>query len=297
VDNGPIVRMASCAAATPPREVGHEIDSRDRPRISQSQDFDALRRTELQTKQPPKGTEAGKERNHMEHKWLGLSPWGNTQDRVSERGNGGANGKAETENHAPRVAPPIRKTSADPAREGGASFQVELLPMADIYRAAGIMSPRRGYSINKVVEMLNSEHIRGLSKELKRAAVLMALNAAGVLTGEVLQDAKARQHALDAYESEQKKQVEAEWARKEEENVQIEAELERVKAQYMARISRNLDGVAREKATFTTWLAMKQQECQSISEAAELCLKSTAPEPPSVSPSDVSMVGASAKPV
>jgi hypothetical protein len=51
----------------------------------------------------------------------------------------------------------------------------------DIYSAAGITNPRGGYSVNKVVDMLHSEHIRGLSTEMmKRAAVLMALDAAGV---------------------------------------------------------------------------------------------------------------------
>ena len=73
--------------------------------------------------------------------------------------------------------------------------------MEDIYRAAGIMVPRKGYTINKVVEMLNSEHMRGLSKEMKRAALLMALDAAGVPVGQVQQDAKARQEALDSYEA------------------------------------------------------------------------------------------------
>jgi len=65
----------------------------------------------------------------------------------------------------------------------------------------------------------------------------------------VQEDAKARQGVLEAYEAEQKKQVEAAWARKADENVQIQEELERVKAQYMVRITRNLDGMAREKAT------------------------------------------------
>ena len=73
--------------------------------------------------------------------------------------------------------------------------------MEDIYRAAGILLPRKGYSINKVVEMLNSEHIRGLSKEMKRVALLMALDAAGVAIDEVLRDAKARRDALDTYEA------------------------------------------------------------------------------------------------
>jgi len=46
----------------------------------------------------------------------------------------------------------------------------------------------------------------------------------------------------------------------------------------MARINRNLEGVAREKATFNNWLTLKQQETQKMAEAVELCLKSPAAE-------------------
>jgi hypothetical protein len=294
VENPPIEALASGATAMPPCGAGHEIDS-DRPRTSQPQDLDAVPRTELQPKQPPQGKEAGMERKHMRHKWLELAHWRNKPDGLSGSGNG--NSKGEKGNPTPQVAPPTERTPADPAEEDGASLQVELLPMEDIYRAAGIIDPRRGYSINKVIEMLHSEHLRGSSKEMKRAAVLMALDVAGIPIGEVLQDAKARQDSLDSYEAEQRKQVEAEWARKAEKNAQIEAELERIKTHYMARISRNLNGVAREKATFSSWLTMKQQESQRMSEAAELCLKSTVSEPASGSLSEVSRVDASAKTV
>jgi hypothetical protein len=172
---------------------------------------------------------------------------------------------------------------------------VELARVEDIYRTAGIMNPRSGYSIGKVIEMLRSEHTRELSKEAKRAAVLMALDAAGVPIDEVLQDAKARQDALDSYEAGQKRDLEAEWQRKAEENVQIHAELERVKGQYMARAARNLDGVAREKTAFNSWLTMKQQECRSISDAAELCVKSLVPEPATAPPPALSMAAADGK--
>jgi hypothetical protein len=49
-------------------------------------------------------------------------------------------------------------------------------------------------------------------------------------------------------------------ARKAEENLQIQAELETVEARYMERVRRNPDGVAREKATSGNRLTMKQQE-------------------------------------
>jgi hypothetical protein len=233
----------------------------------------------------------------MQRKWFDLTHRNNTQDGLSGNGSENSSSKSETVKHVPEAPPPMEKTPAEPAGESAASSPIELLPMEDIYRAAGIMNPRKGYSITKVVEMLRSEHMRGLSKEMRRAAVLMALDAAGIPIDEVLQDAKARQEALDSYEAEQKKQVEEQWARKAEENVQIQAELERVRAQYMARVRRNLDGVAREKATFSSWLTMKQQESQSMAEAVQMCSKSAIPEPASASLPEVSLEDASAKPV
>jgi hypothetical protein len=235
---------------------------------------------------PPK--EAHKERKSMHRNWLDRAPWRSKQDALGvhavenreARGNGNNQGKSDSdkENLMPHMTQPSEKASMPSAREVP-DFRVELLPMEDIYRAAGIMNPRKGYSINKVVEMLHSQHIRGLSQEMKRAAVLMALDAAGISLDQLQQDAKARQEALDSHEADQRKQVEAEWARKAEEVVQIQAELESLKAHYTTRVSRNLEGVAKEKATFNTWLAMKKQETQNMSEAVDLCLKAPAPEP------------------
>jgi hypothetical protein len=220
----------------------------------------------------------------MGRKWFELACWRGkragpnaSNDRATEASDKSSDGKIEKEIRMPHITPPTEKPSVHTAREVP-NFQVELLSTEDIYRAAGITNPQRGYSINKVVAMLQSDHIRGLSKEMKHAAILMALDAAGISLDQVQQDAKARQDALDSYEAGQKKQVEAMWARKAEEVLQIQAELESVKAHHLARISRNLEGVAREKATFNSWLTLKQQECQSMAEAVELCLKSPVSE-------------------
>jgi hypothetical protein len=205
----------------------------------------------------------------MRRKWLDPSTWGQEGEPSSEPGKQNSAGNAAKEKSVPE-ANASQKTMTS---ERNAPFQIDLLPMEDIYRGAGILTPRKGYSIKKVVEMVNSEHIRNQSKDMKRVAVLMALDAAGVPIEEVLQDAKLRQEALDSYEATQRKEIEAEWARKEEECEQIEAELETVKAHYKARIGRNKDGVAREKRIFNEWLTSKQQESQSIAEAMELCSK------------------------
>ena len=220
----------------------------------------------------------------MSSKWFGMSSRHNKQENSRTNGDEISNvSDKKGDFMAPSMTQPTEKTPAQSSRSVP-SFQVQLLPVEDIYRAAGIITPTKGYSVSKVVEMLRSEHIRGLSPEMKRAAVLMALDAAGVPLAQVQQDAKARKEALDSYEAAQTEQVDAEWARKAEEVSQIQAELESIKAHYQARITRNLEGVAREKATFGTWQTMKQQEVESMVEAAELCSKAMdtrpAPDPP-----------------
>jgi hypothetical protein len=149
--------------------------------------------------------------------------------------------------------------------------RAELLSYEDIYHAAGIMTPRSGYSIHKVVEMLNSERLRDLSDDVKRASVLMALDAAGSSVDEVLQDATRRQQALNSYEAGKKKQLEEFEASSSRENTQIEAEMERIRAHYAERIQHNRDLVAQEKETLRNWQMAMQHESQRIAEVIALC--------------------------
>ena len=212
--------------------------------------------------------EARKARKTMRNKLLEFAHWHSKSAAVSENGNYHIDTNA---NQSSSVAEGvIIEPHSAPA---GAHVKIELLPADEIYREAGITSVRNGASITRVIEMLHSEHIRSLSSEMKRAAILMALDSAGISLPQVLQDALARQKALDGYEADQKRMVEAAWARKTGENTQIEAELERVKAHCVARIARNLESIEREKATFAAWLEKKQEESQNIGEASALLNK------------------------
>lgn len=149
----------------------------------------------------------------------------------------------------------------------------DLLSYEDIYHAAGIMSPHSGYGIHKVVEMLNSDRLRDLSKDIKRVSVLMALDAAGTSVDDLLQDALRRQQALASYEAARKKQLDDFEAHKSQENAKIEEEMERVRAHYGERIQQNRDQVAQEKEALRNWQAAMQHEAQRIAEVMELCGK------------------------
>jgi hypothetical protein len=171
---------------------------------------------------------------------------------------------------------PVNKTNV-PGPASPSAPRPDLLSYEDIYHAAGILSPRSGYGIHKVVDMLNSERLRDLSKDAKRASVLMALDAAGTSVDDLLKDATRRQEALNAYDAGQRKQLEEFEAQKARENAEIEAEVERIKAHYAERIQRNQEQVAKEKETLHNWQVAMQYENQRIAEVMELCGKQPAP--------------------
>ncbi len=198
----------------------------------------------------------------MQSKWFQFTPW---RDQDDANSNG-------ISNSTPAPAAPVESGRKKETRPS-AVYGNELLPFEEIYQAAGIPTPRLGYSISKVVAMLQSEHIRDLPSETKRASLMMALDAAGVQVNEVLQDATLRQHAINSYESGQKKRLEQYEMRKAQDNREIQSEMDRVTAQYLARINSNLDEVAREKDAFRKWQVQKQEEAHHMAEAVALCVK------------------------
>lgn len=266
----------------------HERDVRDWRGLSRRRSRSTAARAKPEPRGLPRGMESGEEKKSMKQKWIELASWNKNRSREHEgrndRARRGASEAVFAEDRfgavgdKENVMPIATHASETNGSREVPSFQVELLPVEDVFRIAGISNPSRGYSVSKVVEMVNSEHIRSLAKEMKRAAVLMALDAAGVSVDQIQRDAKARQEALDAYEKSQKKQAEAEWARKAEEITQIQSELESIRAHYTARIGRCTEALGRDKARFNHWVTTKEQESRNMAEAVELCLQAPAAE-------------------
>jgi hypothetical protein len=173
---------------------------------------------------------------------------------------------------APAPIPSAAQTVADIASGLAAEpkFSTPVLnptSFAEIYKAAEIPDPPQGYSILKIADMLQSEHIRTMPMDVKRSSVLVALDAAGVNIKDVIQDAVRRDRALDTFERVQEKAVTELEARKNQENGQIQAEIDKFVSEQRARVQANNDEVTREKERFFGWRLKKQQEEKKISEA------------------------------
>jgi len=168
------------------------------------------------------------------------------------------------------------KSAAQSVAEIAASVAAEptfTTPVSDptsfdeIYKAAEIPAAPQGYSILKVAQMLESEHIRNLPSDVKKSSVLVALDAAGADVKDVIQDAVRRDRALDTYERVQQRAVEELESRKSKENSQIQAEIDKYLTEQRAKMQANSDEVAREKERFAGWRLKKQQEEKKIADA------------------------------
>ena len=136
----------------------------------------------------------------------------------------------------------------------------------EIYRAAEIPEAPRGYSILRVAQMMDSEHIRSLPSDVKRSSVLVGLDAAEVNIKDVIQDAIYRDRALDGYERVQQRALEELESAKAKENAELQAGIDRYVAEQRAKIQANSEAVDREKERFTGWRLKKQQEEKKIAE-------------------------------
>ena len=248
---------------------------------------DTYQRDELRAQEPSQG----QERTIVLNKLLHLGS-GHQQQNAPD-GNSG-NTKAQVKNSDAK-APRENQTSANARGAGLPPNQGSLLSLQDIYLAVGIMSSRPGYNIDTVSAMLDSDHMRGMTSDVKRASVLMALEAAGIPVSELLQDGAKRLDALNAYETGERKRFEEYEARKSQESAQIQSEIERMTAHCLDRIKHNLGEVTLAKDAFLNWQTTKQKEAQRISEAVAIFTKPSAAEQPGDSKPVLQTVGAVSK--
>lgn len=138
--------------------------------------------------------------------------------------------------------------------------------LALVYESAKIAAPAHGYTVLKVGEMLQSEHLRGLPADVRRKSVLVALDAAGVGIDDIVQDAVRRDRALDTYERVLQQHVDQLAAASAAENRQLEEEVTRRLAELRAQIEQNTRRLSSEQAELQAWRLRKQQEEALIAE-------------------------------
>ena len=163
-----------------------------------------------------------------------------------------------------RVSDVATAPSAEPAFDAPIAGPVDLV---DVYDSAKITSPSHGYTVLKVAQMLESDHLQALPPDVKRKSILVALDAAGVKVDDIVEDAVRRDRALDTFERVLEKNLDQLRAQTDADNKQIEEEIARHAAELRARVDENRRKVELEEREFLAWRTRKQQEEKRIADA------------------------------
>ncbi len=175
----------------------------------------------------------------------------------------------------PPAAPPSMKEiihRAPPAR-----LDEQAIPKGDeipdfpaIYKASGVKDPAHGFTAYKVLEILSAPDFAALDNKAKAAALsgFLRMNPAGpVAIEDVIQDAVARDNALDGFEGFLRGKVEAKNADREKENAALQAAIDELARANREKIQANLEAMAKEQERFATWQARKRIEENRLFEA------------------------------
>lgn len=180
-------------------------------------------------------------------------------------------GSGIAELHEEPLEAPVVNTARPQSREVEAPSKVTGLgrfeSFEEIYRSGPSHQPSLAYDIMKIAQMLESPHIAGMSVESKRGSIMMALEAAGVEPKDILQDAMVRQRALSDYEEAQQKKMRDFESYKGELNREVQEELDRINADYLARIQANVNEIAKQQDALRAWQKAKQHQLAVMAEA------------------------------
>jgi len=181
---------------------------------------------------------------------------------------------AGQEGHVPAVVEPeeTRAPLAGPGAARGERPPALLTDFEQVYLGGAVQPPRLTYGVLKVAEMLESSHLCGMPPESKRGALMMALDAGGAKVEDILQDAIVRQRLLNDYEEARQRDLQSFELAIQEQNRAIQADMDRMTGQYVARMQSNLDEVARAQDNFRVWQKRKHQEARRIADAAGCCV-------------------------
>lgn len=110
--------------------------------------------------------------------------------------------------------------------QGPSKLPADIMDFGEVYRESRLEPPTHGYGIDKIESMLNHPRLVAIRPEQRAAAVLAALEAAGVEFTDVLSDAVRRDHAIERFALAKEAEMQAERLRAEDAVLRARQELD-----------------------------------------------------------------------
>lgn len=134
-----------------------------------------------------------------------------------------------------------------------------------IFQAFGIKEPSHGFTVYRAEELLKSVHLKNATPEIKRSALMVALEALRIPPEEVVQDAVRRDKALTQFEKIEERRLRELEQKKSEENKRLQEEMERIFNEIREKMEENNNIIKEARERFHSWQEDKEKEEQRLS--------------------------------
>lgn len=168
---------------------------------------------------------------------------------------------------APPAAPVELDVAALERQPAGEEYALE-----QVYASAGIQPPAHGFTVYRLIEMLEAEEFRGMDAATRArviAGMLRRLPTGAVEIDDIVRDAAARDRALDAFERFLADRVTRQLQDADEKNRVLQAQIEELTKANTALMEENRAAVEAERARLERWLVRKRAEEDRLFDAVQ----------------------------
>ncbi len=134
-----------------------------------------------------------------------------------------------------------------------------------IFQAFGIKEPANGFTVYRAEELLRSVYLKNANPEIRRSALMVALEALRIPAEEVIQDAVRRDKALTQFEKIEERRLRELEQKKSEENKRLQEEMERIFNEIREKMEDNNSLLKDTRDKFQAWQQEKEKEEQRLS--------------------------------
>jgi hypothetical protein len=140
---------------------------------------------------------------------------------------------------------------------------LEEFPFDQVYASAGVEDPEHGFTVFKLIEMMEADELRDLESATRAkviAGMLRRLPAGEVPIDDIVRDAALRDRALDAFESFLADKAATSESQLAEKNRELQEEIDELTRRNNALIEANHAAIETERQRFESWREKKQHE-------------------------------------
>jgi len=156
-------------------------------------------------------------------------------------------------------APPVQLDAAAAEKGAGADdFSLE-----QVYTSARIQDPSHGFTVYRLIEMMDAEEFRSLDPPTRAKVIsgmLKRLPTGAVEVEDIVKDAALRDRALDAFERFLADRQARREQEVEEKNRALQKEIDELTQVNTEQMQANLAGIEAEKTRFERWRERKRAE-------------------------------------